>query len=157
MDVILNLKIEVYIPLKTLHANDSRCDVLKNQQAEEDNNSLSTVVARLPIQTFYPQRKSDGTDAERANKGANHTDLKEKCYVSSINFWSIQLLVFSVYPLDQAYSQNEVSLEKNNYKKRGGGGGVERCTKSAELFKNLGLLRALHILMISEVLSCHSF
>ena len=52
-----------------------------NQQADEENNRLSTVFARskdYQSRKFAPERKSDGTDAEKANKCSDRVDLKGK-------------------------------------------------------------------------------
>ena len=53
-----------------LHAIDHQCVFLTNQQADKENNWLSTVVARsrgYPSKKFAPKRKSDSTDVEKAN------------------------------------------------------------------------------------------
>ena len=67
--------------IQTLCVNDHRCVFLTNQQADEENNQLSTVFARsrdYPSGKFAPERISDSADAEKANKRSDRVDLKGK-------------------------------------------------------------------------------
>ena len=65
--------------MQTLRVNDHICVFLTNQQADEESNWLSTVVARSRDDLsakFAPKRKSDSTGAENANKRSDRI-LKE--------------------------------------------------------------------------------
>ena len=67
--------------IQTSRVNDHRCVFLTNQQADKENNQLSTVFARSRDYLsgkFAPKRKSDSTDAEKANKSSDSVDLKGK-------------------------------------------------------------------------------
>ena len=56
--------------IQTLRVDDHRCVFLTNQQADEENNQLSTVVARSRDYPFgkFALKKSDSADAEKAKK-----------------------------------------------------------------------------------------
>ena len=100
--------------IQTSRVNDHRCVFLTNQQADEENHQLSTVFARdYPSGKFAPERISDSTDAEKANKRSDRVDLKGKLRIPSSNLRPIQLVFASVHsrsidqafsPLDQAHS-----------------------------------------------------
>ena len=86
--------------IQSLRVNDHRCVFLTNQQADEENNQLSTVFARYrdyPSGKFAPERISDSTDAVKANKRSDRVDLKGKIRIPSSNLRPIQL-VFSLCP-----------------------------------------------------------
>ena len=83
--------------IQTICVNDHRCVFLTKQQADEENDRLSTVFARSrdnPSGKFALKRKSDSTDAEKANKRSNLVNLKRKLCIPSVNLRPIQL-VFS--------------------------------------------------------------
>ena len=93
--------------IQTLSVNDHLCVFLTNQQADEENNRLSTVLPDLEttrLEKFAPKRKSDSTDAEKANKRSDCVDLKGKLRIPSNNLRLIQLVFSSVHSIDQALS-----------------------------------------------------
>ena len=83
--------------IQTLRVNDHRCAFLTNQQADEENNRLSSVFARsrdYPSRKFAPKGKSDSADAEKATKRSDRVHLRGKLRIPSVNLRPIQL-VFS--------------------------------------------------------------
>ena len=94
--------------IQTLRVNDHLCVFLTSQQADEENNRLSTVLPDLETtrpEKNAPKRKSDSTDAEKANKRSDRVDLKGKLVrIPSNNLRPIQLVFSSVHSIDQALS-----------------------------------------------------
>ena len=80
---------------QTTRVNDQRCVFLTKQQADEENDRLSTVLARsrdYPSGKFALKRKSDSADGEKANKRSNRVDFKRKLRIPSVNLRPVKLV-----------------------------------------------------------------
>ena len=143
--------------------NDHRCAFLTNQQSHEENNRLSSVFARsrdYPSGKFSPKGKRDkvSADAEKANKRLNRVDLRGKLRIPSVNLRPIQLVFSCPFYRSSTLTSRSSTLrtlifprKKHTLIKR-----MVRVLKISRNIIDLGLARALTILIISEALSCHS-
>ena len=112
-----------------------------------------------PSGKFAPKRKSVSADAEKANKSSDRAYLREKLRIPSVNLRPIQLVFFWPFYRSSTLTSRSSTLstlifpwKKHILMKR-----MVRVPKIIWNIKNLSLARALTILIISKVLSCHSF